>query len=210
MIIKKEISQGSETQKGPILSGRILADMLVAETGKQEKKYLHDYSYKLFEERLNEQEKILSIDEKNIDEVISKIDNTSFVKIKGRAIFNDINIITKTLNNYNALGEAITYITNFKKLEEVQKQLEKASESMGDRNQKARLEQKARSVSNIKVLAKEQGLHQDPKLLEYLVKILEYGFQDQFNLQINILQHVFTANLKRDCLRESEQLLVNK
>ena len=81
---------------------------------------------------------------------------------------------------------------------------------MGDRNQKARLEQKARSVSNIKVLAKEQGLHQDPKLLEYLVKILEYGFQDQFNLQINILQHVFTANLKRDCLRESEQLLVNK
>ena len=97
---KKEISQGSETQKGPILSGRILADMLVAETGKQEKKYLHDYSYKLFEERLNEQEKILSIDEKNIDEVISKIDNTSFVKIKGRAIFNDINIITKTLNNY--------------------------------------------------------------------------------------------------------------
>lgn len=61
-------TENEETQKGPISSGRIMADILRSESGTQEKKYLHDYSYTLFEERLRDSGKILSLSAENIRE----------------------------------------------------------------------------------------------------------------------------------------------
>jgi len=58
------IKEEEETQKGPIRSGRIMADILKSESGTQEKKYLHDYSYKLFEDRLMESGKFLVFHQK--------------------------------------------------------------------------------------------------------------------------------------------------
>ena len=39
---------------------------------------------------------------------------------------------------------------------------------------------------------------------------MEYGFQDQFEIQMPVGAHIFSANLKRECLREDEHLLVRK
>ena len=49
----------SEEQSGPPLSGRMMADILSFHTSTEERKFLHDYSYTLFEDALREQGKLL-------------------------------------------------------------------------------------------------------------------------------------------------------
>ena len=56
-----------------------MADILKSESATQEKKYLHDYVYTLFEEYLGEEGKILSFSAENIDENIKQIDNAAFI-----------------------------------------------------------------------------------------------------------------------------------
>ena len=199
-----------EQQKGPVRSGKLLADILRSESITQERKYLHDYSYNLFEDRLQESRKILDVSVANIDEVIDAIDSLGFVKVRAKAIFNDMNMIRSTMGRLNELGEALAYLTSFEELESVRSQLETAAESVKDKNQKSRLRQRLKELSNAKNLAKSKGLLQDETLLRKLDAVLEYGFQDQFEVQMPLGEHIVSANLKRDYLRENEHLLVRK
>lgn len=207
---KSQTEEEHESQKGPVGSGRIMADILKKGIEIQEKRYLHDYSYTIFEKYLCEQEKVLVVDKENMHKLEESIPNYSFVKVKGKAIFNDIHSIKSTLENFNKIGEAIAHVTNFKKIEEVKIQFEKQKKNTKDRNQKAKLQQKFKSLTNINKLAKEQGLHQDQKFLDYLSLLLSYGFQDQFEIQIAIKNMLFSSNLKRELLRENEALLIRK
>ena len=84
-------NEESEEQKGPVGSGRVMADIIKTEKGFKEKKFLHDYSYKLFEEKLNGLGKVLEINSTNINDQIDQIDKYAFLKITSKAIFNDIN-----------------------------------------------------------------------------------------------------------------------
>lgn len=121
-----------------------------------------------------------------------------------------MNIIKSTIKDFNKLGEALTYIANFEKMEEVRQQFEKAAENTKDRNQKTRLKQKLKGLTNIKNLAKDEGLHQDPDFLENLTFVLDYGLQDQFEVQMPIEPYIFSSNFNREYLREDEHLLVRK
>ena len=207
---RRDTKEDEEMQKGPVGSGRIMADILKSESKTEEKKYLHDYSYKLFEDSLKESEKILSISAENIDEAIKKVSNAKFVKIRSKAIFNDMNIIKSTIEEFNELGKALTYITNFKEIGKVREQLEKAAENIKDRNKRAELRRRLKGLTNIKELAKEQGLSLDPDFLKNLSSLLEYGFQDQFEVQMPIGQYIFSSNFNREYLRENEDLLIRK
>lgn len=204
---KKELT---EEQKGPIASGRVLADILISGSGTQEKKYLHDYSYKLFEDHLMTTDRVLNIDNSNIDAAIADIDSKSFVKVKAKATFNDINMIKNTTQRFNELGESLAYITNYKNIQEVKNQLEAAENTNTDRNQKAQLRQKFKAISDIGTIANQMGLKQDKVFLEKLGLILEYGFQDQFQVQMTLGEHLFSADIKREYLRENEHMLVRK
>jgi hypothetical protein len=51
-----------EEQKGPFSSGRKLADIIIKEGGTKEIKFLHDYSYTLFEDELIKYNKVLQIE----------------------------------------------------------------------------------------------------------------------------------------------------
>lgn len=204
------ITEEQKTQKGEIASGRIMADILKSESDTQEKRYLHDYSYTLFEDYLKKSEKILSLSAENIDENIKCIDNAGFVEVRAKAVFNDISALKSTIEQFNKLGEGLAYITNFEKIEEVRRQLETAAESIKDRNQKSRLRQQLKELENIERLAKDQGLHQDPVLLEQLAFVLDYGFQDQFEVRMPIEPYVFSSSFNREYLRENENLLVSK
>ena len=130
--------------------------------------------------------------------------------MKAKAIFNDMNMIRSTLGRLNELGEALAYLTSFEEMESIRSRLETAAESAQDRNQKARLRQRLKELSNTKNLAKSKGLLQDEALLQKLDAVLEYGFQDQFEVQMPLGEHTISANLKRDYLRENEHLLVRK
>lgn len=203
-------NEEAETQRGPIGSGRVMADILKSESRTQEKKYLHDYSYTLFEQHLKEENKVHSVSVVNIMETIQCIEQVGFVEVRAKAVFNDMNAIKDTIEGFNDLGEALAFITNFEELNGVRQQMETLVKSTSDRNQKAQLTQRLKSLQNIKNLAHSAGLRQDPDLIEKLGYLLTYGFQDQFEVQMTTGGYTFSANLKREHLREDEHLLVRK
>ena len=199
-----------ESQRGPLGSGRVMADILKSESRIEERKYLHDYSYTLFEQYLRENKRVCNISENNVDSSIDVINNSGFVEVRSKAIFNDMKILKSTLQRFNELGEALTYAINYEELQKVRQQLETFESSIRDRNAKARLRAKTKSLNDIEQLAKSSGLHQDPTLLKKLVTLMDYGFQDQFEVQMPMGGYIFSANLKREHLRDDEQLLVKK
>ena len=199
-----------EKQGGPPASGRVMADILKSESMTQQRKYLHDYSYTLLERRLEEGDKVLSVSSANIDDSIRRISDVAFVKIKAKAVFNDMEIIKATMEEFNDLGEALAYITNFDEIQKVSQQLDTLEGSIKDRNQRARLRKSQKALTNIENIASSKGLRQDPTFLQNLRLILDYGFQDQFEVQMTVGAYTFSANLKRDYLREDVRMLVRK
>ena len=73
----------SEAQKGPVGSGRVMGDILRHNDKKSEKRFLHDYSYSLFEEKLLKDGKILDLtDKENYENFKRLLTNKPFVKGK--------------------------------------------------------------------------------------------------------------------------------
>ena len=138
------------------------------------------------------------------------IDNGGFVEVRSKAIFNDMKILKSTMQRFNELGEALTYVSSFDELQKVRQQLETFESSVGDKNTKAQLRARRKSLNDIEQLAKSSGLYQDPILLKKLEMLMDYGFQDQFEVQMRMGGYIFSANLKREYLRDDEQLLVKK
>ena len=59
-------------------------------------------------------------------------------------------------------------------------------------------------------MADADGLRQDPELLKSLAHILKFGSQDRFEVQLPVGEFIFSADLKREYIRENEHLLVRK
>ncbi len=195
-----------ERQTGPFGSGRVMADILRSESMTQEKKYLHDYSYTLFERHLKEQNHVHSVSMNTT--IIQCIDQVGFVEVRAKTVFNDMDAIKGMIEEYNQLGEALTYITHHDEIKELKQQIDSLQESTRDRNRKAQLRNRLKSLGRIENLAKSKGLHQDPEFLKQLGFLLNYGFQDQFEVRMAAGEYTFSANLKREHLREDEHMLM--
>lgn len=198
----------SEEQKGPIGSGRVLGDIL-RNSERNTEKFLNDYSYTIFEKKLLNDGKVLVLIDANsaTDENLGK---QSFIKITSKATFNDINSINHTLANFNKIGKALAHVTNFKEVSAVKEQLEKAKNDTSDRNKKSQLQTQFKSLTDINKLATKAGLQHDQSFLDDLALLLSYGFQDQLEVQMNLGDRIFSANLNRSFLRESEDLVIRK
>jgi hypothetical protein len=198
------------SQEGPFWSGRFMADMLSEESGISEKRYLHDYAYASFEKYLTERKLVLDVNLAEEQSFYNSIRTSPFIKIKGKAIFNDVELIKKTLENFNEFGKALAHVTSHDTINTTKQQLEKSTRNIKDRNDRAAIERKIKSLTNLDKLAKDAGLQQDQSFLNSLAYLLSYGFQDQFEIQIRDSKHIFSANLKRDALKEKEDILIRK
>lgn len=208
---EKKTEVESTEQKGNIGSGKLMADIMESNISKAEKKFLHDYSYILFEDALIKENKVLVIDEDNLEQQISEIDEYSFIKVTSRVIFNDTKMIEKTMSEFNEFGQALTYIgerDNVNKMNE----LNESIKNIKDRNQKSNAKQLLNKNVNLKALAKEKGLYLDEEYLKYLTYTLNYGYHGQFEVQVpfNIQDIQFSAILKRDMLLENEVNIIKK
>ena len=203
-------SEDEEKQKGPVFSARTMANILKTESTRHENKHLHDYSFTLFERQLKEANNVTSISSESIGSVIDGVDTAGFIEVRGKAAFNDMNIIKSTIEGFNRLGEALAYVQTVSQMESAAKVLEELEASVGDRNQSAQVRQMRNASKNIKSVAEELGLRQDPKLLEEISYLLDYGMKDQFEVQMRLGSYTCSANLKREFLREDEHMLVRK
>lgn len=205
----------SESQKGPIGSGRILADIIEKNINQTEKKFLHDYSYNLFEEALVAESKVLEIDRSNAEIAIPKIDESPFVKITGKTVFNDSKIIAETAGNFNSLGEALGYVSSKAEFEEILEETKQKIKDVKDRNQKARAKSYAKSKITFEKFLEEKGLHMDQKFLDHIKYLVNYGYHDQFEIQTKFqfeegIKYLFSAILDRQYFTEDEANIVKK
>lgn len=210
---KKELEQ----QKGPKGSGRVLADIVGNNLTKEERKFLHDYSYTVFEQKILEDKEVAIIDNKNIDIIINDIDKYDFIKVRGKLLFNDFNVISNMLKNFNNIGENLTYIKNKTLIDTIH-----ASnyEKVKSNKNSQRIESlKKETQSQIKMLTKElalnEGLNFDEIFLERISNVLDYGYKNQLEIQIPLKiidnNHIlFSTNLTRDDLKESEELFIKR
>lgn len=206
--ILKEVSsvtEKSEQQKGPIASGRALADAMILGEKSLEKRFLHDHSLSLFEGRLVELDILSDID---IDSCEGS--DRSFVRIKAPASFVDAAKMNALLSSFNELGEALTHITKFSEIEGIRVELEALKTPSNEKQIIAQIRQIEREFSNTTELAKKAGLQHDSKFLKNLALITKFGFSDQLELQQRIGARLYSACLKRECLRESDSLVVRK
>lgn len=209
-------NQDLEGQEGPVGSGRILADIISRESSVEERKFLHDYSYNLFEEKLFQDKKVLQIETGNVAKTLGNLDDYEFVKVKGRLLFSDIKLISETINNFNELGEALVYITNFQNLEQLKQQYSGVLSQARNRNDKAFAKQASNKVDDLSAIAREIGLNMDQGFLDRLKFVLSYGYKEQLEVKVYLSTdsgenyYLFSAPLKRNYLKEEEHLIVSK
>lgn len=204
-----------ELQEGPVGSGRILADIISNEASVEERRFLHDYSYTLFENELFNDKRVLQIDAQNINEAICDIQDYEFIKVKGRLLFSDVKLICETIEKFNQLGEALFYITNFSNLDTLKRQHESNASAKNKGKSKGFSIQSSKSLNDLSGLAREAGLNMDQGFLERLKLVLEYGYGEQFEVRSYLQSsdeemNFFSASLKRNYLRDSEELIVSK
>ncbi|MEZ4884694.1 MAG: hypothetical protein R3E32_08220 [Chitinophagales bacterium] len=202
-----------EKQKGNLMSGRLMADIIEEYTNHTEKKFLHDYSYTIFENALINEKKVLSIDRQNISSQIKEINDFHFVKLTGQIVFNDSKMLVETFKNFNQLGESIGYIASQEKNKKVN-ELEKTVSQIKDRNKRNKAKQLLSSKTNSKKQLLESGLNMDDKFLESLVYVINHMYKSQFEVQIpfpsEIENYLFTSIINRNFLKENEYEVVGK
>jgi hypothetical protein len=204
-----------EKQKGPMGSGRLLADLAIGKEGQQEKRFLHDYVFTLFEEELKKQQKVLEYDSTSPTETLDSLAPGLFVKVKGLAIFNDIKAICDMIAKFNQFGEAIAYVTNYEDIDSTKDIVEQKLKEEKDRNARAKIKTASKRLRDTTKLAQEAGLYYDPEFMEKIGYLFDHGYEGQFELMIRpngqrADQPFFSALLKRDYLREDAPLLVKK
>lgn len=203
-----------EEQKGPVFSGRVLADIIEKDTNYTEKKFLHDFYYNLFEEALQKDNRVLEINKSNISTELDKIPDYSFVKIKSNVVFNDLETMEKTISSFNRMGEALGFITLKAKYDELMKEAQEDFKNIKDRNQKSNANHILKNKVSFKKVLIDEGLNLDDDYLKNMEYLIQYGYHRQFEVQMPLSNSenliLFSAQLNRDNLKESENNIVKK
>jgi hypothetical protein len=199
--------EDTEEQRGPVGSGRVLADAMKLSERSLEKRFLHDHSLALFETRLAELDLVHHVTSPLADGLVI---GKSFLRVSAPANFIDAAKITSMLESFNVIGEALAHVTKYSEIEATRQEIQKIKDSVKDRTRLAELRQIEKKLTDTAELAKQGGLYQDPRFLKHLALVTEFGFSDQLEVQQRIGEHLFSACLKREYLRESEDLIIRK
>ena len=201
--VEEKSETQNDKQSGPIWSGRVMADILRSRTSTEERKFLHDYSYTLFENELRERGKVLDASSTNSDGIADQLFETSFVAIRAKTVFNDMQAIQDILSQFNKIGGALAYLGAFASgiLE---------TENDTELSKRQNLIREATINKILSDSAKAEGLSMDPKYLDNLVVLLDYAFGGHFEIQQEIGPYSVSAILRREYFREPPDLTVKK
>lgn len=204
----KEVGEENQ-QKGRLLNGRFMADMMFQKNANTEMRYLHDFSYNLFEEELYRREQIYDISEATtIDDLRSK----SFVKVKGKIVFEDYSKILYTLENFNEVGRAIAALQN-RELGSLLDTVRNTIESTKDREEKNKKRQQLKlAKKQFDEELVKQGMIIDEEVRNNLLKVLNFGYSNIYVVRMVLKDSptLYTAIINQDYLKESEQILISK
>lgn len=96
-----------ETQKGSIASGRAIAEAVKEASTSTTKKFLHDYSFSLFEAELVNSGKLIDVATESYTHADICNSNKSFIRIRCKGKFVDMKEIQELFRHFNEIGDAI-------------------------------------------------------------------------------------------------------
>lgn len=170
------------TQKGPVNSGRLVADIFAKENSSSELRFLEDHAFTLLEDKLIT-DGAVDIREGTYSEGIEK----RFVKVTGTLSVNDMAVTSATLRSFNTIGEAQWRATN---------ENPNNPKSLPDADAKKK--------------AAEIGLQMNKKWSDAVAYLTDFGFEGLLEFHIAAGTTLFSAPIKRHFLRESERMLLHK
>lgn len=185
---KTDSTQNSENQKGPVGSGKVLADIFRYQKSSTELRFLEDHAYTLFEEEILKRKLVVNADSNTSS---LNFENCSFVRIVGELNINDTMVAANLIKNFNSFGASLYRVTNQATLE---------AKALG----------KPIHDKEIEKLARAEGLQMDAKFLEHLGNLTEFGSKGILEFQIAQAGKLFSAPAKRESLREAEILTIQK
>lgn len=206
----KTTSTEDDQQKAQVFSGKLMREILQQEKGSSEKRFFHDYAYSLFEKELSNRNLLCTIEDSG---ELGDMTDKQFVKVRGKAYFNDYRALKETFLQFNEIGSALGYIQCYGPMGEVLKQIDEVAQQASDRNQKAKIKNKKNAVDSFfKNYLREQGLNVNDKFAENLVRLYDFGYKDMFAVHIPYLvsNMVFASILNREFLKEKEDSLIAK
>ncbi|KRA95885.1 hypothetical protein ASD91_05465 [Pseudomonas sp. Root68] len=193
----------SETQKGPVASGRLMAEIIETTSASIEKKFLHDYAYSIFEEKLSSENKLTNVDSNcTFEELNPEKGSKRFVRITAKAQFLDSLDVVKTLDNLVDMQDAVSIISN----NEIRQLLIEKLGELGE-NKAAKLSS-APLRAELSRLSKSQRpvdeVANDRLQYKHLSTILAHGFKGRLDISMQLHDCIVSADLKRKCLKDDE------
>ncbi|ALG59458.1 hypothetical protein VM77_08795 [Citromicrobium sp. JL31] len=179
-----EHTQESEEQRGPLGSGRVLADIIRKSSNYSDHKFLDDYAYSLFEQRIWADDLV--------SEGYEPENARPFVSVSGRMLFGDNKRTRELLNSFNEIG------LSFHLIEKLQ----------GEMNSTKRMS-KSEKISEAKNAA-GKGLQFNEDYVEAISTLFEFGFSDTLEAKIAADGVLYSAPIKRESLRDSEVEVIQR
>lgn len=204
------INESAEEQRGPLGSGKLLADAMKHGERFVEKRFLHDYAFSVFENKLIETNLVVDVHAGSSTDILDQLGRKSFVRVSAQAKFIDVAKITALLSSFNKIGEAIYYVSNHATTTVQLQALQARKQNEKDKTKLVEIRKEEIRLKATSELVKETALYQDPKFLEHLSMVTQFGFSDQLEVQQSVAGHLYSSCLKRQCLRESDDLTIRK
>lgn len=211
-VISIETSKHSEdeSQKGNFFTGNTFRDLLTKEHTETEKKLLHDWAFNRLEEALIDNELLYQIKQ---NDSLESIRDKSIIKVSGRAVFNDYEVLSATLENFNSIGESFGFLQLQDNIIQFENNTNFAKKNTKDRNGKAKITAIQKSTQQkLDEILEATGLRLHPLKVQHMVNLLKYGYHGELEFRVmpeNIPFQV-SAILNRSYLRDQEKQFVSK
>ena len=161
-------STDSETQKGTIASGKVLAGAISAGGKDVEKRVMHDHAFSLFEKEIERQTLVTGVDVSYVHENISNLLAKPFVRISAPARIFDVKKIVDIMDDFNGIGRALAYTQSKKAVDELSARFEDQLKATKDQTKLGSLrKQKAKAIEEL-IDSGAKDMHQDPLFLQAL------------------------------------------
>ncbi len=185
--------QSTDTQRtDPFLQASDIETKVVEVSRRTENKFLYDHMYNKLERVI--EDSILDATIVTKENYIDIIEESFFVKVSGNAEIEDFDSIKELFEQFNFLGEALFYISNFNPIEArtVEKQIDQFRaqvENTTDKNKKIRVQRDLeRALSEFQQNLRDQalagGLGYDKKFLEYLAELTARYYPDRLDVTV--------------------------
>lgn len=206
----KRSAEDSTEQKGEFASGRVMAEIIETTSSNLEKKFLHDYAYSVFENKLLSDGRIFDVrlGDKALD-VRSRIGNCKIIRVKARGMFVDSNEVVRSLRAFSTIIQSFGIITSNDERKDLIEKIAGSQGNPGTKKQElARLESSLKAMSSPHSFGDQSG--NDKLFHKHLADVIEYCFKGSLDLTLLLGDLQVSGELSRESLRESIESVIKK